>query len=67
MSKILLPMGPAHVEKIFDGTKKYEFRKTICKRDVTELVLYSTGPAKKVVGEVTPKTFWRALQTISGR
>lgn len=53
MSTILLPIKPQWVEKIFNGTKKYEYRKIKPKRDdINRMIIYSTSPVMKVVGEV---------------
>ena len=52
MCKILLSINPEHVENILEGTKKYEYRKKSCKKDIDRIVIYSTHPVKKVVGEV---------------
>lgn len=50
--KVLLSIKPEFVEKIFAGTKKYEFRKTLFKRnDVKHIVIYASAPVKRVVGE----------------
>ena len=53
MSKILLSINPEYVDKIFNGTKEYEFRKVGCKRVINKIIIYSTAPIKKVVGEAT--------------
>lgn len=52
MCKILLSINPQHVENIVHGTKCYEYRKRICKRKVDKIVIYSTCPVKRVIGEV---------------
>lgn len=50
--KVLLSIKPEFVEKIFAGTKKYEFRKSLFKRDdVKCIVIYASAPIKGVVGE----------------
>ena len=50
--KVLLSIKQEFVEKIFAGTKKYEFRKTLFKRnDVKHIVVYASAPIKRVVGE----------------
>ena len=50
--KVLLSIKPEFVEKIFAGTKKYEFRKSLFKRrDVKCVVIYASAPIKRVVGE----------------
>lgn len=50
--KVLLSIKPQFVEKIFAGTKKFEYRKVIFKRqDVTSVIIYCSSPVKLVVGE----------------
>lgn len=50
--KILLSIKPEFVEKIFDGTKSFEFRKSIFKnQSVKTVVIYATRPVGKIVGE----------------
>jgi len=52
MCKILMPINPVHVEKIMYGIKKYEYRKILPKkREIDTMLIYSTSPIKKVVGE----------------
>ncbi|AFQ45246.1 hypothetical protein [Desulfosporosinus meridiei] len=52
MRKMLLSINPEHVENIFNGSKQFEFRKIKCKSDVDKIVIYSTSPVMRVVGEV---------------
>ena len=47
-----MSINPEYVESIFRGEKKYEFRKKACKRHIDKIVIYSTTPVKKIVGEV---------------
>ncbi|MFM2376103.1 MAG: hypothetical protein RLZZ165_1200 [Bacteroidota bacterium] len=50
--RVLLSIKPEFAEKIFDGTKKYEFRRAIFKnRDVKTVVVYASSPVQKVIGE----------------
>ncbi len=50
--KVLLSIKPEFVEKILDGTKKFEFRKGIFKNpDVKSVVIYSTMPVGMIVAE----------------
>lgn len=51
MCAILLSINPNHVENIMNGSKRYEFRKKACKRKVDKMLIYSTTPIMKVVGE----------------
>ena len=49
---VLLSIKPEFAEKIFSGVKKYEYRKSIFKRqDVKRVIVYSSSPQKKVIGE----------------
>lgn len=50
--KVLLSIKPEFVEKIFSGEKKFEYRRSIFKNpNVDTVVVYSTMPVGKVVGE----------------
>ncbi len=50
--KVLLSIKPEYADKIFDGTKKFEFRRSIFKNpDVNKVVVYSSSPVQKVIGE----------------
>lgn len=51
MSKMLLSIKPEYVDKIVSGEKRYEFRKFHCREDIDTIVIYSTSPTKKVIGE----------------
>ena len=55
MSTILMSIKPIYVDKIFMGTKKYEYRKKMCKEKVDKIIVYSSSPVKKVVGELIIK------------
>lgn len=51
---VLLSIKPEFAEKIFNGTKKYEFRKSIFKNtNVRTVVVYASSPVQKVIGEFT--------------
>lgn len=50
--RVLLSIKPEFAEKIFDGTKKYEFRRTVFKDpSVKTIVVYASSPVQKVIGE----------------
>ena len=50
--KVLLSIKPEYVKKIFDGTTKYEFRKSLFRRnDIKFVVIYASAPIKRIVGE----------------
>ena len=73
--KVLLSVKPEHAERIFDGSKKYEFRKAIFKKTgVKTVVVYATLPVGKVIGEFTvgeiienrPSEVWGKTKLHSG-
>ena len=74
MCIILLSINPNHVENILNGSKKYEFRKKACKRHVDKILIYSTTPIMKIVGEAEvedvlvdePETIWEKTKAKSG-
>lgn len=50
--KVLLSIKPQFAELIFDGTKKFEFRKAIFKNtNIKTIVVYASSPMQKVIGE----------------
>lgn len=73
--KILLSIRPEFVEKIFNGTKRYEYRKIRFKRaPIQTVVVYCTHPVAQIVGEFDieeilyehPEHLWEATQDASG-
>lgn len=74
MCKILLSIKPEYVEKILSGEKKFEFRTRVAKRKVDKIVIYSTRPVMKVLGEVDvvsvisgkPTTLWEKTEEFAG-
>jgi predicted transcriptional regulator len=50
--KVLLSIKPEFANLIFDGSKKFEFRKSIFKRkNIKTVVVYASSPMQKVIGE----------------
>lgn len=74
MCSILLSINPEYVGRIMCGEKKYEFRKNRCKKNVDKIVIYSTSPVMKVVGEAEvedvledePEKIWEITKNESG-
>ncbi|AVF28815.1 ASCH domain-containing protein [Paenibacillus larvae] len=73
--KVLLSIKPEFVEKIFSGEKKYEYRKSIFKKEnIDTVVVYSTMPEGKIVGEFKveaiivnrPDILWEKTKDASG-
>jgi Uncharacterized conserved protein len=71
---ILLSINPEYVEKIIDGTKKFEFRKRLADKSVNRILIYATVPMKQIVGEVqvvdtvsaSPYALWEMTKKNSG-
>ncbi len=74
MCAILLPIKPEYADKILKQKKLYEYRKTICKRKIDKIIIYSTSPIKKVIAEVevkgiisnSPSQLWNETKDYSG-
>lgn len=74
MASILLSIKPEYVERIFSGSKKYEFRKRLANKAVGKILMYSTAPIMKVVGEVqivetisaSPTALWESTKKFAG-
>ena len=50
--KVVLSIKPEFAFKIFDGTKKFEFRKAIFKNDkIKTVIVYASSPVQQVIGE----------------
>ncbi|MED4013783.1 ASCH domain-containing protein [Priestia aryabhattai] len=73
--KILLSIKPEFVEKIFNGEKQYEYRRSIFKnKDVDTIIVYSTKPEGKIVGELlidkvlnhNVESLWEITEKFSG-
>ena len=74
MKSILLSVNPEYVERIFSGTKLYEYRKRLPKEQVSKIIVYSTHPEMKVIGEVeviglisgSPTAVWEQTKKNAG-
>ena len=74
MSTILLSIKPEYSNRIFNGTKKYEFRKHLAKKDVDKIIVYSSSPEQRVIGEVNvietlsmkPSPLWELTKKDAG-
>lgn len=73
--KVLLAIKPEFAEKIFEGSKKFEFRKVIFKNEnVKVVVIYASSPMQKVIGEfeiekviaLEPEILWEKTKKHSG-
>ena len=73
--KVLLSVKPEYVQRIFAGTKKFEYRRMIFKeKEVKTVVVYASSPVRKVVGEFTigriickaPESLWLTTKEFAG-
>jgi predicted transcriptional regulator len=73
--KVLLSIKPQFAEQIFDGTKKFEYRRTIFKNEnIKTVVVYASSPIQKVIGEFEIETIlkydldklWKKTQKYAG-
>src|ERR1035438_10433783 len=70
----LLSINPRYAEAIFRRQKRYEFRRTIFRRDVRVVVVYTTSPVSMVVGEFDVQrvisddvaSLWKRTQSEAG-
>jgi predicted transcriptional regulator len=72
---VLLSIKPEFVEKIFDGSKKFEFRRSLFKEiGVQRIIVYASSPVQKVVGEfeidnilsLKKNSLWRKTYVYAG-
>lgn len=71
---VLLSIKPQFAQAIFDGEKKFEYRKTIFKKHVQTVQVYVTKPIGKIVGEFSiveiiqdnPLSLWEKTYKYSG-
>ncbi len=72
---VLLSVKPQFADRIFDGSKKYEYRKTTFSRtDILKVVVYASSPINKIIGEFeiaeilrdTPESIWTRTAAFGG-
>lgn len=73
--RVLLSIRPQFVKEIFNGNKKFEYRKAIFKnKDIKTIVVYATLPVGKIVGEFEidsilmehPSSIWEKTKDYAG-
>ena len=73
--KVLLSIKPEFALKIFEGKKKFEFRKVIFKKpNIKTVVVYASSPLQQVIGEfeiedilsLKPNEIWKQTKKHSG-
>ena len=74
MCTILLSIKPEYANKIFSEDKKFEFRRSIPKKKVETIIVYSSSPEQKIIGEFKVKeiheknlsNLWKETKAESG-
>ncbi len=50
--RVLLSIKPEFALKIFNGSKRYEYRRTIFKNhEVSRVIVYASNPIRRIIGE----------------
>lgn len=74
MCTILLSIKPEYSERILSGEKKFEFRRKCASRRVSKILIYTSAPKMKIVGEVevngvlslSPEKLWKKTSGFAG-
>jgi predicted transcriptional regulator len=73
--RVLLSIKPEYAFKIFEGEKKFEFRRSIFKKPgIKTVVVYASSPVQRVIGEfeidsiisLEPDKLWEITKEQSG-
>lgn len=71
---VILSIKPEYAEKIFNHSKKYEYRKVLFGTDIKKVFVYSSRPTSKIIGyfiiddiiQGSPSTVWKKTSRDSG-
>ncbi len=69
-----MPIKPIYAQRLVIGEKKYEFRKSPIRNDLTHIIIYASSPIKKIIGlaevrcvlEAAPSTIWDKTKHAAG-
>jgi predicted transcriptional regulator len=50
-TRAVLSIKPEYAEAIFDGRKRFEFRRSVFREDISVVIVYMSSPVMQVVGE----------------
>ncbi|HYV94013.1 MAG TPA: ASCH domain-containing protein [Chitinophagales bacterium] len=73
--KVVLSIKPEFADKIFEGTKRYEFRRAIFKNtEIKKVIVYCSSPVQMIIGEFEIdriitydlKTLWQKTKKYAG-
>lgn len=70
----LLSIKPEFVEKIFSGEKRFEFRKSVFRQNISYVIVYASSPICRIVGEfevedvlqAPPRQLWQKTKDAAG-
>lgn len=74
-SKIaFLPIKPVYAERLINGTKIFEFRRTAISMDLSHVIVYASSPKKRIVGILkvkqvnigNPTETWEVTKSYAG-
>lgn len=54
--RVLLSIKPRFANAIFDGDKKFEYRRAIFRENISHVLVYASSPVKMVIGEFKIET-----------
>ena len=71
---VILSIQPEFADKIFDKTKKYEYRKVMFSPNIKKVYVYASSPICKIIGyfiideivQGSPSTVWKKTSKDSG-
>lgn len=74
MNTLLLSIHPEFVDKIISGKKKFEYRKSVPRQEISKLLIYATNPIKSIVATADIKNIlvgtledvWKQTNKLSG-
>jgi predicted transcriptional regulator len=73
--KVLLSIKPEFALKILNGSKKYEYRRSIFQnKDISTVIVYASNPIKRIIGEFEiedilldePQVLWLKTKNYAG-
>lgn len=73
--RVLLSIKPKYAERIFNGDKQYEFRRSIFRNPrVAIIVVYASFPVQRLIGELEiedvlcapPHSLWQRTKSAAG-
>ncbi|MEN6599023.1 MAG: ASCH domain-containing protein [Rectinema sp.] len=74
MVPVLLSIRPEHAEKIFNGSKEFEYRRKFTSKEVNLAYVYASSPTQSVIGyieiqrviKMKPGDLWELTKVRSG-